>query len=154
MRRLLPLIALPMLSALLTSCTNTCTLAGCGPALVLSVGSEDSPLAPSVAQYQVDLDLDGLSVVVTCQTGSAACEVEGDQGRFWVAAFLYADRLEIEINSGEALAPDLVEVYVLADGTQIHEGGISPTYADREINGEGCGVCRFAQDGPFVFPGS
>lgn len=143
-----------MLSVLLPSCTNTCTLAGCGPALVLSIGSEEAPLDPSVAQYHADLDLDGQAVVVTCQADSAACEVEGDQGRFWVDAFSYADRLEIEIDSGEELAPDLVEVYVLADGTQIHEGGISPTYADREINGEGCGVCRFAQDGPFVFPGS
>ncbi|MCR9165822.1 MAG: hypothetical protein ACE37F_32235 [Nannocystaceae bacterium] len=154
MRRALPFIALSMLSALLPSCTNTCTLVGCGPAVTLLVGSEDAPLDPSVAQYQVDLDLDGQAVVVTCITGQTQCDIEGNDGPFWVEALSYPDRLEIGINSGEELAPHLIEVYVLADDTQIHEGGISPTYSDEEINGEGCGVCRTADDGTFVLPGS
>ncbi len=153
MRRFTPLLALSLLAPLLPACSNTCTLIGCGPAVVLVVGSDEAPLDPSVSAYQIDLDLDGQSVVVTCTTGSPQCEVEGNGGKFWVEALNNADRIDIEVNGGEELAPALIEVYVLADDDQIHESSLSPQYTDEEINGEGCGVCRTA-DEAFVLPGS
>ena len=137
---------------LLHGCDEACTEIGCGPAVRLAVGNSDAPLDLAIATHQIDLDLDGQSVVVTCQSGTSDCEVESAEGPFSVTGVL-SDTIDIEIFAQDGEAPELIEIYVLAGDAQIYENAHSPEYSDTEINGEGCGVCRSA-DAPIIVPGS
>lgn len=152
-RRYAPIFALLTLSPSLPGC-QPCTLAGCGPAVEIVVGSEEDPIDPMAGTIAVDLDLDGARYEVVCTRAEPRCEVERPEFDFRVSGIHYGDRIEIEIYGSEALAPDSIDVYIAVDDEEVFETSLSPEYEDREINGEGCTTCRSTLDDPFVLPGS
>ncbi len=145
------------LALLLSFATNLlacadCPLIGCGPAVEIAIGSEDDPI-DGASEFRIDLDLDGESHRVTCQI-DGLCEDERSGYDFRVEALRSTHAIDVEIFGSDELAPEMIETYVLAGNSQIHEGLISPTYEDRDKGDhDRCGVCRRA-DMAYELPGS
>ena len=137
------------LSLLVGGC-ETCLDIGCGAAVTLTVGGDSLPSAASVP-YSLEFDLDGHSVTAFCE-GEGECEVPRLQYDFDVSAWVEGDVIEVEIYGVDELAPKLIELYVIADGSQVAEATLSPEYRDVRHGDGKCRACRFAMQDYAVPP--
>ena len=103
---------------------------------VTITGSAGGGLSPGI--YEIRVTTEAGASGVTCDrtnpTSPASCT--GGSPNLQVGD---ADILDIAV-SGD---PKTIRVYVSKDGTEIAARSFTVKYDDREINGPGCGTCRF-----------